>query len=143
MGGPVTSKLDAVGRRLQTISAPIALDAAQAVADAITAQVRGDGEPRNVKTGGRVRVEARAVGTTQALTIPTSGAARLGIMQKGAKPHVIGQRRSVLAWQGSVVSGAVRHPGAAGKRTWSTGVTRGTPAARRAAAQRFRTVTSG
>ena len=145
MPGPVSSHLAGVQRRLTTVGNDIAIAAGQAVAQGITAQLAADGAPLSrYRGGGAPRVDARPQGANTAEVVPTSGAGQIGILEQGARPHTIGGGRRVLAFQGGgFASGAVNHPGAPAKGSWSTGVERGEPQARTAAQAEFATVLDG
>lgn len=146
MSGPVSSRLAGVERRLSTIGNQVALVAAQAVADGVTAEVgaAGGGLSRYRRGDGPPRVEAHQRGANSAEVVPTSGVGQLAIMQKGAKGHRIGERGTVLAFQGGgFVSGAVAHPGAPAKRVFTNGAQRALPAARADAERTFQAVIGG
>jgi hypothetical protein len=67
----------------------------------------------------------------------------VGIIEKGARPHMIGRkgrgrnRSRVLVINGQPVTGPVRHPGMAGKKAWTRGVQAGMQPARAAARKAF------
>ena len=142
MGGPVSARLDAAARRLAASGDEVALTAAQAVAEAVGAQLTADGAPLSrYRGGGAPRVEARPAGSNTADVVPTSGAGQIGILESGARPHRIGAGRTVLAFRsGGYARGTVNHPGARPRRTFTVGAQRGQAPARTAAAATFRKV---
>lgn len=140
MTGPAGARLEAVARRLDTVSVSVVQAAADAIAQEVQQSARSAGRGRFY---GRIMIGVETDGDDRVVR-PTAGAGPMTILESGAKPHQIGRRGQLLTFgRDNVARGPVRHPGLAGKRAWTAGIDRGVPKAKQIAAAAFGKVVNG
>jgi hypothetical protein len=130
----VAHHLHQLAERVGEVPARAIADAADDVTEIAEDEARratGDGRMSGMgRRGPKLRAVARVSSRSDSASAEVVGvpAGAWSILESGAAPHVIAptRREGVLYSRGMrhAVRGPVRHPGAAGKRTWGRVVTR-------------------
>ncbi len=120
----VAQRTAGVARALTTARPDALTRASLTVKDALLAQGRADaGADLRLSNAGRAKLRVKfTVKGDQSIITPAGGP--WGLLEHGARPHLITPRRrnrsGVLAFGGRFAR-SVRHPGSPARRTWSTG----------------------